>query len=363
MPQTQTTLLPPEERIGYAILGLGELTLEELLPALRSATHSRIRAFVSDDKEKAVAQALAHGLTADDAYLYDEFEQLEARGDVQAVFIVLPNNLHRDYTERAAQMGKHVLCEKPMATSVEDAEAMVRACEAAKVKLMIAYRCQYTPTHWAARDLIDRGELGQIKLMQSINGQTQDDANVWRLKLEQAGGGPWPDVGLYCLNTLRFLTGQEPYEVFAYLYKPEQDERFAEVEEAVSWLMRFPGGLEATCMTSYSTLITRQIYVLGEKAALELNPAFTYENLELTVKRERGVEQLTVPQPDQFALELDHFSQCILEDKTPFTPGEEGLQDQRIMAAIYQSARQGRPVQLERIEKKDAFRGSRPQGH
>ena len=170
-------------------------------------------------------------------------------------------------------------------------------------------------------------------------------------------------MGLYCLNTLRFLSSEEPHEVFGYLYKPDGDPRFAEVEEAVSWLMRFPSGLEATCMTSYSTLTTRQLYVLGEKAALELNPAFAYENLELTVMRERGVEKLSVPQPDQFALELDHFSQCILENKVPFTPGEEGLQDQRIMAAIYQSSREGKPVKLERIEKKDAFRGSRPLGH
>lgn len=363
MPETIQTPLPPEKRIGYAILGLGELTLEELLPALRSATHSRIRAFVSDNKEKATKQALAHGLTADDAFLYEEFEQLERRDDVQAVFIVLPNNQHREYTERAAKMGKHVLCEKPMATSVEDAEAMVGACEAAQVKLMIAYRCQYTPTHWAARDLIDSGELGKIKLMQSINGQTQDDPSAWRLKLEQAGGGPLPDVGLYCLNTLRFLTGEEPHEVFGYLYKPQGDPRFAEVEEAVSWLMRFPSGMEATCMTSYSTLTTRQLYVLGEKAALEMDPAFAYENLELTVMRERGVEKLSVSQPDQFALELDHFSQCILENRVPFTPGEEGLQDQRIMAAIYRSAKEGMPVKLEQITKKDAFRGSRPQGH
>jgi len=363
MPETQSTPIPPQERIGYAVLGLGELTLEELLPALRSAKYSRIRAFVSDNKDKAVAQALAHGLTERDAYLYEEFEQLEARNDVQAVFIVLPNNQHREYTERAAKMGKHVLCEKPMATTVEDAEAMVSVCHQAGVKLMIAYRCQYTPTHWAARDLIDGGKLGPLKLMQSINGQMQDDPSAWRLKLEQAGGGPLPDVGLYCLNTLRFLSGEEPHEVFGYLYKPDGDSRFAEVEEAVSWLMRFPSGLEATCMTSYSTLTTRQLYVLGEKAALEMNPAFAYENLELTIKRERGVEKLSVSQPDQFALELDHFSQCILEDKVPFTPGEEGLQDQRIMAAIYKSAQEGRPIQLEQITKKDAFRGSRPQGH
>ena len=359
----QNTPLPPQKRIGYAVLGLGELTLEELIPALQGATHSRVRAFVSDNTEKAVRQALAHGLTEADAYCYDDFEQLETREDVHAVFIVLPNNQHREYTERAAKMGKHVMCEKPMATTVEDAEAMVSACKTANVKLMIAYRCQYTPTHWAARDLIDSGELGKLKLLQSINGQTQHDPSVWRLDLEQAGGGPLPDVGLYCLNTLRFLTGEEPHEVFAYLYKPDGDPRFKEVEEAVSWLMRFPSGMEATCMTSYSTLTTRQLYVLGEKAALELNPAFAYENLELTVKRERGVEKLTVEQPDQFMLELDHFSQCILEDKTPFTPGEEGLQDQRIMAAIYQSAKDGKPVKLERIEKKDAFRGSRPLGH
>jgi predicted dehydrogenase len=351
---------PRKQQIGYAVLGIGTLTIDELLPAFAVGQRSRLAAVVSDDHEKAVAAALAYGLTEADAYDYDRFEELQARDDVQAVYIVLPNSLHREYTERAARIGKHVLCEKPLAANPEDAGEMVRICAERGVKLMTAYRCQYTPHHWRARDLIQNGDLGQVKLIHSVNVQVEPDEGQWRLRDKLAGGGSLLDVGLYCLNTIRFLLAEEPVEVYAQTFSTPGDERFTEVEETVAWQMSFPSGVIALCSCSYGAAQARTLDVFGADARLTLDPAFDYTNLRLTVQTPATTTEHRLPETDQFALEIDHFSACIAEGREPFTPGEEGLQDQRLMAAIYRSAREGQPVKLEGEGKKDAFRGPRP---
>jgi predicted dehydrogenase len=355
------TPAPPEKRVGYAVVGIGKLTAQELFPAFRGSRFSTLSALVSDEGDKALEFALAHGLSKDDVYSYDEFERLGERDDVRAVYIVLPNSLHRQYTERAAKLGKHVLCEKPLATNLEDAEAMVATCAAAKVLLMTAYRCQYTPQHWAARELIQSGALGFVGLVQAINTQLEEDPNVWRLKRDLAGGGALPDIGLYCLNTVRFLLAEEPDEVFAHQFSTPDDPRFLEVEESVIWTMRFPSGTLATCATSYNAARSNHLSVHGDRAWLSMDPAFAYQGLSLEVVSSHKRESPIMDEQDQFALEIDHFSDCVLQQRQPFTPGEEGLQDQRIMAAIYRSAREGKPVGLERIETKDAFRGPPPE--
>jgi predicted dehydrogenase len=353
--------VPPDERIGYAVVGVGKLTAQELLPAFRGSRFSRLKALVTDDYEKGLEFAEAHGLSKGDVYSYEDFDRLGERDDVAAVYIVLPNNLHRDYTERAAKMGKHVLCEKPLATSVADAEAMVNACESAGVLLMTAYRCQYTPQHWAARDAIQNGDLGRVGLIDAVHAQLEDDPSVWRLQREMAGGGPLPDIGLYCLNTIRFVLGEEPEEVFAYQFQPVNDPRFAEVEESITWTMRFPSGTLATCASSYNVVKANHLRAYGDKSWLSLDPAFAYEGLELEFVRTDARETRIMGEENQFALEIDHFSQRIARGQRPFTPGEEGLQDQRILAAIYESASTGRPVKLERVTKRDAFRGAPPE--
>ena len=358
--KARQAVLPPDQRVGYAVIGLGELTEAELYPAFHLSGQSRLAALVTGDREKALEQARQLGLQDSDVYDYDHFESLKDRPDVQAVFIVLPNSKHREFTERAVKIGKHVLCEKPLSVSVPDAEAMVQACKDAGVLLMTAYRIQYTPHHQAARELIQGGGLGRVKYMDSVDVQIEPDEGQWRLKRGLAGGGSLLDVGLYCLNTARYLTGEEPYEVFAYSHSTPNDERFAEVEESVSFTLRFPSGVISTNFCSYGASRHRSMRVLGDKANLTLDPAFDYTSLRLRTDTETEVKEHLIRELDQFALELDHFSGCVLSGTRPYTPGEEGLQDQRIMAAIYQSAQEGRPVSLPRLEGRDLFRGHPP---
>ncbi|ULH17113.1 Gfo/Idh/MocA family oxidoreductase (plasmid) [Deinococcus sp. KNUC1210] len=343
-------------RVGFAVVGLGELSAEEIIPALRTSQHAYLAAVVTAEPDKGRAFAAAAGLKDSDAYTYEQFGELAQRDDVQAVYIVLPNNLHREYVEQAARMGKHVLCEKPLASNTQDAEAIVKACHDAGVKLMVAYRIQYTPHHWAAKHAIAAGKLGAIKLMDSIHTQVEDDPSVWRLNLEQAGGGPLPDVGIYSLNTLRFLTGLEPEWVFAAQYQPTDDPRFKEVEESVSFMLGFPGGLIANCLTSYGADKTTTVRVLGDQGTAVLDPAFPYVGLKLRLIDKKGETTPSFPDYDQFGLEVDHFAQCIQQGKEPYTPGEEGVQDHRLMDAIYESARSGKRVEVKKLSGQDLFR-------
>lgn len=359
-------------RVGIAIVGLGRLSLEEIMPALASSKRCRVTALVSGDPEKAKRVAAMYDVPQTSLYNYQTFDQLRDNPNVQAVYIVLPNALHREFTVRAAKAGKHVLCEKPMATSVADCQAMIDACKAANRLLMIAYRIQYEPLNRQVMAWVREGStLGKIKLIDMANCQNQSRENIhqWRHLKALAGGGALPDIGLYCLNTARFLLGEEPVEVCASQYSSEGDARFAEVEEAILWQMRFPSGVRVQCTSSYATFTSKRYRVLGEKGWADMDPAFAYQGLQL--KRSRiaadtdefvapGIEQITTKVKNQFALEMDHFAECVVNGKQPWTPGEEGLQDQRIMEAIYESARIGKPVQLERVKQVDAFRGTAP---
>jgi predicted dehydrogenase len=295
-------------------------------------------------------------------------ESLRDNPRVQAVYIVTPNGLHALHTLKALSAGKHVLCEKPLATSVGDAEKMVAKSAAAGRKLMTAYRIQYEPRNRLVQQWVRSKALGEVKLLELHNSQNQsrENASQWRHKKVLAGGGALPDIGLYCLNTARFLLGEEPVEVGATMQSTPSDPRFREVEETVSFWLRFPSGVLATCLSSYGTADVKRYRVVGTEGYVDMDPGFSYRGLKLRRARvaedakAMGVEDLAVPEKNQFALELDHFAACIVQDKKPYTPGEEGLQDQRILAAIYEAARTFQVVRLPTVAGRDAFRGPAP---
>jgi len=338
------------ERIGYAIVGLGELTVTQLLPAFRKTRFSRAVALVSADRPRALAIAREHGIAEHAVYDYAGFDRLADNDEVQAVFIVLPNSLHAEFTLRAARCGKHVLCEKPMASSVADCELMIGACAEAGLKLMIGYRCQYEPMNRYLAEQVRHGRLGALRDFSAYNGQVLRDPGQWRLKRELAGGGPLADIGIYCLNAARFISGEEPYEVIGSTYATPDDPRFQEVEESAQFILRFPSGLVAHCGSGYSTQTSRLMRLSGSEAWAELNPAFGYDGLRLRFGHQEDgrdvVVEPAIPAADPFANEIDHLSRCILDDIEPHTPGEEGLQDMRIIDAIYASARSGTTVAL-----------------
>jgi predicted dehydrogenase len=357
--------LPDSERVGFAIAGLGRLALEEVLPAFGETLKAKPVALVSGTPDKAKAVAAQYGIPESAVYSYEDMGRLRENAGVGAVYVITPNGLHLRDVTAAAGAGKHVLCEKPMAVSSAEAEAMVAACRQAKVKLMIAYRVQYEPFNREAMRLLRSGDYGAARIIEASNTQVQGTGDQWRFRKALAGGGSLPDIGLYCLNTARAYTGEEPVEVFARIFNPPGDERYREVEETIAFTLRFPSGILANCAASYGAHEAKDFRLRCERATIDVPNAFAYRGQGLRLYQRRddaeGITEVKLTPKNQFALEIDHFATCILEDRDPHTPGEEGLQDHRLMEALYRSAATGQPVALDAPAKKDAFRGPPPE--
>jgi predicted dehydrogenase len=328
-----------DRTIGYAMVGLGVISMQHFMPGLKDAKQSKLTGLVSGHRDKAEKQAAEYGVPASAIYSYENFESIRDNKAIDAVYIALPNNMHAEYVIRAAKAGKHVLCEKPMATSVDDCKAMIQACRDNNVKLMIAYRCQLEPTNLRAIGLIRDGSLGQLQAIESANG-FNIRPNQWRLNKKMAGGGPLMDVGVYSLNASRYLTGEEPQILSAYSSVIDKDGRFDEVEENVGWTMKFPSGIVASCNTSYGANMDGYYRVHGSKGVINVENAFPYQGQHLTASLSGGVkldEPNPAKDPSQFTRQADYFSNCILTNTEAKMNGQEGLRDIQYVAQIYKS--------------------------
>lgn len=334
------------KKTRYCIVGLGRISLDHFMPGTKLSTLAEVTGLVSGHPDKAKKAAAAFNVPEHSIYSYENFDDMRNNPDIDAVYIALPNSMHAEYTIRAAKAGKHVLCEKPMATNVADAKAMIQACAAANRKLMIAYRCQLEPTNLRAIELIRSGAIGQVQAIESANGFNISPGE-WRLTHALAGGGPLMDVGIYSLNACRYLTGEEPSSMTAYSSVIDHDGRFNEVEESLSWTMKFPSGIVASCTTNYGASMDGYYKVHGSRGWLQLSPAFIYEGIHLTGHlngARKGDPGTVLDQPElqkdpgQFARQADYFATCIDKNLVPKMSGEEGLRDMQYMAQIYKSA-------------------------
>jgi predicted dehydrogenase len=336
-----------KRKLGVAVVGLGKLALEEVMPAFAQCRYAEPVALVSGHPDKARQVAAAYGIRPGAIYDYAGYERLAQDPRVDAVYIILPNSMHAEYTVRAVAAGKHVLCEKPMATSPAEAERMIAAAAEHKRTLMIAYRLQYEPIHRRAIEMSAGGELGMLKVIEATNCQNVKAPNI---RLSKAlGGGPLGDVGIYCINAARYLTREMPAEVTA-MAQRSNDPRFAEVPESVIFTLRFPSGVLAHASCSFGSAESRYCRVTGADAVLEIDNAFTYRGLEMHVRRggKAGRERVEpqIEEQNHFALELDHFARAILDGKPVRTPGAEGLADLRVIAAVEEAARTGRAARV-----------------
>jgi predicted dehydrogenase len=332
-----------DRRIGWCVVALGRISMDHFMPAMKMSRTGTIVALVSGHRDKAEKQAAIYGVPASSIYSYENMDAIRDNKAIDAVYIALPNSMHAEYTIRSAKAGKHVLCEKPMATSVADCNAMIEACRTANKKLMIAYRCQYDPLHLKAIQMIRDGQLGQVQAIESAFG-FNCKAGEWRLNRALAGGGPLMDVGIYSLNACRYLTGEEPAEIKAVSSVIDKDGRFDTVEENVSWTMKFPSGIVAACNTTYGGSMTGYFRVHGAKGMLQMLPAFNYDGMHLTAEigRDKQIDELSTDRdPIEFTRQADYFADCIWNDKTPKSDGNEGLRDISLISEIYKSA--GRP--------------------
>lgn len=347
---TEEPSLPPDERLGWAVVGLGKFATGQILPSFAECKRSKLVALVSGDRAKAERIAQQYGVVSQNIYNYQNYDNIRNNPEVNVIYIILPNGMHAEYTIRGAKAGKHIMCEKPMANTPKDCQEMIDACREANRKLMIAYRAQYEPYNLAVIKMA-RGqkELGKLKVIVSDHGRIldpSDPADQWRMDQQLAGGGSLPDIGIYSLNAARYLTGEEPIAINAMMYSTPGDPRFLQVEETVNFMLRFPSGVLANCTSSYGYSDVKRFQVFGSQASLELNPATDYYQHRLFIEKEKVRSERKIDEKNQFALEIDHLSECIRQDKPPKTPGEEGLQDVKLIHTIYESARTGRMIEL-----------------
>jgi glucose-fructose oxidoreductase len=332
---------PPARKLGVALVGLGSYSTGQLGPALKLTEHCRLMGVVTGSAGKGRKWAQDHGFPEKNIYHYNTMARLADNPDIDIVYVVTPNGLHAQHAIAAAQAGKHVICEKPMANSVADCDAIIAACRQAGVKLSIGYRLHFDPFHEELRRLVRTKEFGPfLKLAGGfafVMGTPQ-----WRAEKKLAGGGPLMDLGVYVIQESCMAAGAAPVAVTARELPKQRPEFFRDVEESLEWTMEFADGARSECYTSYND--NRNDFRAEAKGGwFEIGPAYSYRGLRAATSR--GPVSVKAPASQQ-ALQIDDFALCVRDNLPTRVPGEMGRRDMVIVEAIYQAAATGRRVEV-----------------
>ena len=338
---TRSLAAASRKKLGFALCGLGTLSTGQIAPALQKTANCHLTGIITDSPAKAEKWRAQYNIPQKSVYTYEDMHRIADNPDIDVVYVVTPNALHLEHATAASRAGKHVFCEKPMEISVERCEQMIAAAKAANRMLAVAYRCQFEPNHLECVRIAHAKELGAVKIIDAFFGNNVEPGG-WRLQRALAGGGPLMDLGIYALQVTRYITGEEPTWVCATATQGEGP-RFTEVEESVVWDTRFPSGAVAHCATSYGAGPAGYFRTITEHGWFGLDPAFNYQGVRGTRSDGKPIEFAPI---DQFAAEMDDFARCITEKTPSRVSGEEGLRDVKIMMAIYESAKTGKPVTL-----------------
>jgi predicted dehydrogenase len=339
--------MPPVKKVGYAVVGLGSIAQVAVLPAFAHSENAELIAVVSGDKTK--AEKLANEFSAKRAFSYTEFADCLKDPAVEAVYIATPPGEHEKYAVSAAKAGKHVLCEKPLAATVQQARKMVDACRRNKVQFMTAYRKYFEPSTVTLKKMIAKGELGRIDVIHTLFGEFRpfgDNSPAWLFSRKLSGGGPLMDLGVYCVNTCRWLAGEDPVAAEATSWTRDR-RRYKEVEEGVAFRLDFPSGLILQGTAAYTSVFSSFVHVHGEKGWVALSPAFAFEE-ERRLSGKIGGQwfESNFAPIDEFALELDAFATAVRENRKPEPDGMQGLRDLIIIDAIYKAAKKRSRVKI-----------------
>jgi glucose-fructose oxidoreductase len=332
-------------KIRFAVIGQGHFAQTAILPAFGHArSHCALTALVSGDEQK--RKRLARRYKVPHALPYEELDDFLRSGAVDAVYVAVPNHLHKDVTVRAARAGVHVLCEKPMAVTARECRDMIAACDEARVKLMIAYRLHLEKANLTAVEELRRGRIGQPRYFSSVFSFQLDEDNIRANPTEQ-GGGPLYDIGIYCINAARYLFRDEPTEAVALAATRLDDGRFTETDEQLAGILRFPGERLATFTIGFGAAHASAYTVVGSAGSIRLDPAYSHAGaLQMEEHTARGQRRRSFARRDQVAPELIYFADCIQRDREPEPSGWEGLHDVTIIEALLDSARSGRKIDI-----------------
>lgn len=336
-----------EKKLGLALVGLGHYATDCVAVGLENSSHWKITAIVTGSPDKIPAWQKKWNIKSDHIFSYADFDRLKDCEDVDAVYICLPNSLHAEFSIRAAQAGKHVIVEKPMATNIEDAERMIAACQTADVKLAVGYRLRFNRLHQTIAQWGAQHTKGQIHYVNAIFSIDVGSPEQWRLKKSLSGGGALFDVGIYCVQAARYCIGSEPLSVTAQFGPVTNSDKFREVEEHISWQMRFSGGVYMTGYAGYDRYID-ELCVSTSADFYKLEPAFAYGPLHGTLRGETGSVLESTPHEHHQWKQMEELG-CLLRSPAPlpeWISGEEGLKDLQILQAIYRAANSGQEVFL-----------------
>jgi predicted dehydrogenase len=326
-------------KLGIALVGLGKYSSGQLAPALKETEYCYLAGIVTGTADKAAKWRKQYDIPEKNIYSYSNFDDIKDNADIDIVYVVLPNSMHRDYVVRAAKAGKHVICEKPMALTVQDCDEMITACKNANKMLSIGYRLHFEPHNMEMMRLGQKKVFGPIKKMRAEDGL--EEVEGWRLDKALAGGGPLMDVGIYCVQGVRYTSGLEPLAVTAREGVKKNKEKFREVEESLTWTMEFPGGITAECRTSYSEQLNL-LRAEAENGWFELTTAYEYEGIE----GETSEGKMNFPKVNQQAKQMDDFALAIIDRRPTPVPGEMGRQDVKILNAIYRAMETGKRITI-----------------
>jgi len=331
------------KKSGIALLGLGYYATEQLAPAFRETENCFLAAVITGQRSKGDYFKNNFGLTDQQIYTYDQFDLIQQDPSIDIIYVVLPHHLHAEYTIKALEAGKHVICEKPMAATVKEAEQMMDAARRTGKTISIGYRLHFDPYHREMTRLVREQVFGKLTGIECAFSFIPPKA-VWRLSKEDSGGGPLVDVGIYCIQAVCYLTGQEPVAVTAQSLPVTDCEKFNGIEETLVFQLEMPDGLMANCRTSFSET-SSHLRIVGEKGWAELNPAFNYNGL--VMKRSDGQDTIYPPCPQQ-ALQMDAIAQAMLNNRPSPVPASMGLRDMQIIQAIYKAMETGKRVTLKK---------------
>jgi glucose-fructose oxidoreductase len=323
-----------KQKLGIALVGLGYYSKDLLAPALQFTEFAELKGIVTGSPEKIPVWKEKYNLDDKNIYNYQNFDEIAKNPDIDIVYVVLPPSMHREYVERAAKAGKHVFCEKPMAPTVADCKAMILACEKAKVKLAIGYRCQHDPNVKVFRKITKEQKFGKVTDVISRAGYRENRTNHWK-QIKAMGGGVMGDMGVYAIQGARMAVGLEPIAVTAKA-STTRPEIYKEVEETVEYTLEFPNNVKAHCLSTFGENVNN-LDINYEKGWVKISPQQAYNGIKGQVS---DGSKIDIPIKNQQAIQMDDDCKAILDGTKLMATGAEGLKDIKIVEAIYKSAAQ-----------------------
>ena len=332
-----------DQVLRVAIMGLGSYGTR-VAEALKESKRAKLVGVISGTPSKVMEWQSKYGIPSKNCYTYENFDQIKDNPDIDAVYVITPNALHKDQVIRVAKAGKHAICEKPMAVNAKDGQEMVDACKAAGVQLLIGYRMHFEANTLEAIRMRKSGELGEVKFFQGLSGFVIGDPTQWRLNPELSGGGAMMDIGIYSINGARYMLGEEPIWVTAQETKTDPVKFKEGIDETIQFQMGFPSGAVASCLSTYAMNGLDKFFLNGSKGWVEMQPSTGYG----PIKGKTNKGPLELPHVTHQAVQMDQMAAILFDGMTPEVPvdGEEGVKDMKIIDAIFKAVQTGEKVSL-----------------